>query len=82
MIFKSLVISPLEFSLMTVSLAIQTEIADLRQKAREGTMTLEDARRGLVILRADRIAMPASKSAPRTKKVGINADDLLGELGI
>lgn len=69
---------------MTVSLAIQEEIAALRQKAREGTMTLEDARRGIAILRADRLAMPAAKASTskRKKPEEVDTDSLLGELGI
>lgn len=63
-----------------VSLTIQQEVADLRQKSREGTMTVEDARRAIVILRADRLAMPATKTT--SKKAVVNADDLLGQLGI
>lgn len=67
---------------MTVSLAVQQEVAELRQKARDGTMTLEDARRGIAILRADRLAMPPSKTTSRVKKPDIDPDALLGELGI
>lgn len=65
-----------------VSLTVQQEVADLRTKAREGTMTIDDARRAITILRADRLAMPATKATSRSKKVEVNADDLLGELGI
>lgn len=71
-----------EIFLMPPSLAVQQELAELRQKARDGTMSLDDARRGIAILRADRIAMPPAKSSSRKAKVEINPDDLLGELGI
>lgn len=60
--------------------AIHEEIASLRFKAANGTMTVEDARRGIVILRAERLAMPPPKSSK--KKVEIDTDDLLKELGI
>lgn len=65
-----------------VSMTIQQEVADLRIKAREGTMTVEDARRAITILRADRLAMPQIKTTSRSKKAEVNADDLLGQLGI
>jgi uncharacterized protein YnzC (UPF0291/DUF896 family) len=66
---------------MSVSLEMQVRIAELRQKAREGTLTLEETKEGIAFLRQERLAMPPStKSA--SKKVVVNADDLLGELGI
>ncbi len=65
---------------MAVSLETQQRIAELRIKAREGTLTLEETKEGIAFLRAERLAMPPSKSS--SKKVVVNADDLLGELGI
>ena len=65
---------------MTVSLETQQRIAELRIKAREGTLTLEETKDAIKFLRADRLAMPQSKSSKA--KVVINTDDLLGELGI
>lgn len=65
---------------MSVSLEIQQRIAILRQKARDGTMTLEDTKEGISFLRAERLAMPLSK--PSTKKAPVDVDNLLGELGL
>ena len=65
---------------MTVSIEMQQRIAILRQKARDGTLTLEETKEGIAFLRAERMAMPPSK--PSKKKEEINVDNLLGELGI
>lgn len=67
---------------MTVPLETQFRIAELRDKARAGTMTLDDCKEAIAFLRKDRLAMPPAKASPRTAKVVPNADDLLGELGI
>ena len=64
------------------SLEIQQRIATLREKARSGTLTKEECAEGITFLRAERLAMPASKSSSRTKAPPPNADDLLGELGL
>lgn len=56
------------------------EIALLRQKHRDGTATLEDTKRGIELLRADRLAMPATASKSRTKAVPISSESLLDEL--
>lgn len=60
------------------------KIQEWRQKAREGTMTLEDTRDALAALRADRAVSAATSAKAKTasakaKKV-VNSDDLLGEL--
>jgi len=65
---------------MAVSLEMQQRIAELRQKARDGTLTLEETREGINFLRQERLAMPPAKAG--SKKVVVNADALLGELGI
>lgn len=67
---------------MTVSLETQQRVAELRQKAREGTMTLEDTKEAIAFLRQERLAMPAASTKSRAKKAPINTDALLGELGI
>lgn len=61
-----------------------TRIAELRQKAREGTLTMDEMREGILFLRAERLAMPppSSKSSAKSKAPAPNADDLLGELGL
>ena len=67
---------------MTVSLEAQQRIALLREKARNGTMTLEDTREGIRFLRQERLSMPAASSKTRAKAPAPNADDLLSELGL
>jgi len=67
---------------MSVSLEIQQRIAVLREKGRNGTMTTEDCREAITLLRAERLNMPQTSSKPRTKAAPINADDLLSELGL
>ncbi len=65
---------------MLITSETQQRIAELRQKGRDGTMTLEDTKEAIRMLRADRLAMPQGKAS--TKKAVVNADDLLGELGL
>lgn len=82
MFSKSPAISQKGTPTLTVSLETQQRIAELRQKARENTMTLDDMKEGIKLLRADRLAMPPAKSASRTKAPVASADDLLSELGL
>lgn len=65
---------------MPPSLEAQVRIAELREKARTGTMTQDDCREAIAFLRAERLAMPASKS--RTKKPEPDVGGMLSELGI
>lgn len=61
----------------------QSQIAVWRQKAAEGTLTIEEMREIVVLLRASRrTAAAASEQARRTRaKAAIpSADDLLSEL--
>jgi len=60
--------------------SIVQRVAELRQKAREGTLTQEETREAISFLRAERLAMPQGKT--RTKAPAPNADDLLSELGL
>lgn len=64
------------------SLETQQRIAELREKARQGTLTIDECREGVRFLRAERLAMPAAKASSRTKAPAPNADDLLSELGL
>lgn len=64
------------------SLEIQQRIATLREKARSGTLTQAECAEGIAFLRAERLAMPAAKTASRSKAPPPNADDLLKELGL
>lgn len=67
---------------MAVSLETQIRISELREKARAGTLTLDECKEAIAFLRQERLAMPESSSKPRSAKVVINADDLLKDLGI
>jgi hypothetical protein len=66
---------------LTVSLEMQQRIAILRQKARDGTLTLEETKEGIAFLRQERLSMPPAK-ASGSKKPVVNVDNLLGELGL
>lgn len=66
---------------MTVSLEMLQRIAELRQKARDGVLTLEETKEGIRFLRQERLSMPPAKSSS-SKKVVVDTDSLLGELGI
>ena len=59
------------------SLELQTRIAELREKARHGTLTQDECREGIRFLRQERLAMPAKTTKSKTI---INGDDLLSEL--
>jgi len=64
---------------------VQSKISIWRQKALEGTLTLEEMKEAIVILRGGRVsAAHASEGARRkTAKAAIpSADDLLAELGL
>ena len=67
------------------SLETQQKIAVWRQKAQEGTLTLEEMRQAVEIMRGDRknSAHAAASGARRAKaKAAIpSADDMLDELG-
>lgn len=65
---------------MLPSIATQSRIAELRQKARDGTLTDDELKEGIRFLRQERLAMPAAKAS--VKKAVINADNLLSDLGI
>lgn len=67
---------------MPPSLEAQQRIAELREKSRNGTLTMEECREGIRFLRQERLAMPASSSKPRTKAPAPDVDGMLGELGI
>lgn len=62
---------------MTVSLDMQIRIAELRQKARDGTLTLEETKEGIAFLRQERLAMPPAKSSGSKKVATPTEDDLM-----
>jgi len=62
---------------------LQSKIIILRQKANEGTLTLDEMKEAIVLLRGSRrSASIASETSRRTKarKEVKSADELLGEL--
>lgn len=66
-----------------ITLDTQIKVAEWQKKCREGTMTLEEYREVIAHMRQGRVAAAkasASKGS-RTKKVAVNSDDLLAELG-
>jgi hypothetical protein len=67
---------------MTVSIEMQVKVAEWRQKARDGTLTLEETKEAIKFLRAERVAMPPAKQSARKASAAVNVDNLLGELGI
>ena len=68
---------------MTVSMETQQRIAELRLKARspEG-LTIDEMKEAIAFLRQERLAMPPSKSGPRTKAAAPDTQALLAELGL
>lgn len=62
---------------MTVSLEIQQKVAEWRDKARAGTLTLDEMKSAISYLRAERLAMSPAKAKA---KAVINTDDLFNEL--
>lgn len=68
---------------MSVSLELQIRIAELRQKARDGTLTLEETKEGIAFLRQERLAMPPAKASGTKATVAPPSEDaLFKELGI
>ena len=68
---------------MALSPETQAKVQLWRQKAREGTLSQEDRREAIQLLRQDRIGAAQVSTASRAKKAPkapINADDLLSEL--
>lgn len=69
---------------MAQSPEVQARIGILRQKAREGTLTLEESREAVRFLREDRVLAQATSTKSRTTKAAkaaaVNSDDLLSEL--
>lgn len=66
---------------------VQARIVILRQKAIDGTLTQEEMREGIILMRGDRkaaAASVASSGAKRTAKAKAeikSADEMLDELG-
>lgn len=66
------------------SLHTQANIAQLRAKAVDGTLTLEEMQAAIKLIRGDRTAAAKASSSSKTrqaKAVIPDADDMLKELG-
>lgn len=62
---------------------LQSKIILWRQKAVEGTLTIEEMKEAITVLRAGRVGAAIASDASRRKKAKAvipSADDLLGEL--
>jgi hypothetical protein len=68
-----------------VPLELQSKIASWRQRAAEGTLTLDEMREAVVHLRAGRLsaasAVNAARKSSAKRSVAPGAEDMLGELG-
>lgn len=71
---------------MAISPEAQAQVQLWRQKAREGSLTQDEMRQAIAILRQDRVAASGTSDKAKTTratsraKKNINSDDLLGEL--
>lgn len=66
-----------------ISLELQAKIADWRRKAVEGTLTLEEMKEGVILLRAGRMQAAAASAASKRKKAITeipSAEDMLADL--
>lgn len=61
---------------------IQTKIAEWRSKARNGTLTKEEAAEAIALMRQARGAAPQATAGTKARKTAAkpNSDDLLSEL--
>lgn len=68
---------------MAFAAETQAKIAEWRQKIRDNTITQEELREALIVLREGRKRAAAVSAASRARaaKAPINSDDLLSELG-
>lgn len=72
-----------------MSEVIQTSVQVWRQRAREGTLTVDEMKAAIQAIRSERVGQGAVSTAAKEKKAvatkkkqPINSDDLLGELGL
>lgn len=61
---------------------LQLKVAEWRQKAREGTLSMDEMKEAIKVLRAGRAMIPAATGGSRTRKTAAKPDgnDLLSEL--
>ena len=65
---------------MALTLAAQQRIQQLRAKVADKTITTEELREGLMLMREDRVAAHATSVSSKTRKAPVNAESLLSEL--
>lgn len=66
-----------------ISPELQSKIANWRLRAAEGTLTQEEMKEAIILLRAGRISTAYSSDSAKRKKAAttiVHADDLLSEL--
>jgi hypothetical protein len=67
-----------------VPLDLQAKISTWRMKAAEGTLTFDEMKEGIILLRAGRTAANVASATATKRKKSIaeipSADDMLGEL--
>jgi uncharacterized protein YnzC (UPF0291/DUF896 family) len=63
-----------------ISPETQQRIDELRQKSRDNTITREEMREALTLMRGDRVRAAATSKTSRAKKQPVNSDNLLSEL--
>ncbi len=64
--------------------AFHLKLAEYRRKSADGTITLDEMREAVKLMRQGRVAAAATSAASRSKKAAsaapVNADNLLAEL--
>lgn len=59
---------------------VQAKIQIWRERARAGTLTQDEMREAIVVLRQDRVRASAVSATARKRKAPVDAEALLGEL--
>lgn len=67
---------------MIMSPEMVEKISIWRRRAIEGTLTPEEMREAILVLRQNRKTSSTAAARSRAKSAIVSADDLLGELGI
>ena len=65
---------------MNQSAEVQNRIAQLRAKVLDNTLTLDDMKEAIKLLRAGRVAAQSSAAKSRTKKPPVDTEALFNEL--
>lgn len=71
---------------MALDMASQTKLAELRARQQRGeSLTMDELREAIQLMRAGRVAAQATSTKSRTVKAAkapVNSDDLLSQLGL